>query len=138
MLTSQGFIWIAILIGVFIILIFRIGRFSGIKTNTRLYLTKKADGSADERKPAVRSVDRISPEAAESMSFSGGETGRTKSLNVMFVFDGVTYDAYEVLGVPAGANRRMVDEAYHALLAQASSSASNRDLIEAAYKALIA
>lgn len=137
MLTSQGFIWIAILIGIFIILIFRIGRFSGIKTNTRLHLTKKTETeSASERKPVVR-AERISPEAAESMSFSGGETGRTKSLNVMFIFEGVAYDAYEVLGIPAGANRRMVEEAYRLLLTQAShGDDSNRVLIEAAYKAL--
>ena len=45
-----------------------------------------------------------------------------RQLNVFFNWNGHTWDAYEVLGLPAGAARHAVIEAFHAQRARSSDS----------------
>jgi len=60
---------------------------------------------------------------------------RPKVLNVMFNYNGHAWDAYEVLGVPAGANITMVTEAYHVALRR--SDKESVEFLETAYKAIL-
>lgn len=72
----------------------------------------------------------MSPEARAAQRLSGKE----KCLNILFNYNGHSWDAHEVLGIPAGASKAMVDEAYHREMARASES--GRDFIDSAYQAI--
>lgn len=83
----------------------------------------------------------ISPETHEAafeeqmgMHFKPDPLSQTKSLNVIFNYNGHSWDAFEVLGVPAGAKPAMVEEAYKKSL-QATDKSSH-DFIKTAYDAI--
>lgn len=61
---------------------------------------------------------------------------KEKSLNVMFNYNGHCWDAYEVLGVPAGANIKMVTEAYHDSIRRCEKESV--EFLETAYRAILA
>jgi hypothetical protein len=52
----------------------------------------------------------------------GSEAGM-KNLNVIFMFNGHTFDAYEVLGVPAGSQLEAVEKAYREMTTKSSGDA---------------
>lgn len=58
-----------------------------------------------------------------------------KSLNVHFVYNGHTWDAYEVLGVPAGSSLRTVTQNYQSSLKKADPQ--SRSFLDAAYQAIL-
>lgn len=58
-----------------------------------------------------------------------------KSLNVHFAYNGHTWDAYEVLGVPAGASLRTVTKQYQETLIKADPQ--SRPFLDAAYQAIL-
>lgn len=60
---------------------------------------------------------------------------KTKCLNVMFNYNGHSWDAYEVLGVPAGASLKLVTEAYQAAIRR--SDKESMEFLETAYKAIL-
>ncbi len=57
-----------------------------------------------------------------------------RPLNVVFNYNGHSWDAFEVLGVPAGSSYEKVIEAYHAALN--SVDATSRPFIHAAFQAI--
>ncbi len=59
----------------------------------------------------------------------------TKHLNVMFNYNGHSWDAYEVLGVPAGASIKLVTEAYQTAVRR--SDKHSIEFLETAYKAIL-
>lgn len=59
-----------------------------------------------------------------------------KVLNVMFIYNGHSWDAYEVLGVPAGASIHIVTEAYQSALKRCAGPDSVQ-FLETAYKAIL-
>jgi hypothetical protein len=59
-----------------------------------------------------------------------------RPLNVMFNYNGETWDAYEVLGLPAGSSLEKADEAFTAACAKVDPS--SRGFIEAAHRAVVA
>lgn len=61
---------------------------------------------------------------------------KMKSLNVMFIYNGHSWDAYEVLGVPAGASIPIVTEAYQTALRRCTG-AESAEFLETAYKAIL-
>lgn len=63
------------------------------------------------------------------------EKEKTKSLNVIFNYNGYSWDAFEVLGLPAGSSREKVEEAYRASVK--SVEPESRVFIETAYKAIL-
>lgn len=73
---------------------------------------------------ALRSATR--PEAVEK---------KAKNLNVMFNYNGHSWDAYEVLGVPAGASIKTVTEAFQTALRR--SDKDSMEFLETAYKAIV-
>ena len=50
------------------------------------------------------------------------QPSETRQLNVFFNWNGHTWDAYEVLGLPAGAGRESVVQAFHACRAKSPDS----------------
>ncbi|HWU42956.1 MAG TPA: hypothetical protein VN132_05940 [Bdellovibrio sp.] len=60
---------------------------------------------------------------------------KTKSLNVIFNYNGHSWDAYEVLGVPAGASIPTVTEAYQTALRRCDKTSV--EFLETAYKAIL-
>lgn len=60
---------------------------------------------------------------------------KPKNLNVMFMYNSHTWDAYEVLGVPAGSSIKAVTEAYES--AVKNSNQSSAEFLETAYKAIL-
>lgn len=60
---------------------------------------------------------------------------RPKMVNVMFNYNGHSWDAYEVLGVPAGANMTLVAQAYQDAVAR--SDKNSVEFLETAYQAII-
>ena len=59
-----------------------------------------------------------------------------RPLNVVFQFNGETWDAYEVLGLPAGSSLEMVRAAYRE--ATEAVDQSSRPFVDAAYFAITA
>lgn len=55
-------------------------------------------------------------------------SGRAKELNVVFNHNGESWDAYEVLGLPAGSSLEEVEKAF--------KNSAQTDLMKAAYKAI--
>ena len=93
-------------------------------------------GSLEQKQPAAahpasaaryRRQDPVHPDLANRP--------RPKILNVMFNYNGHSWDAYEVLGVPAGANIAMVTEAYHTAVRR--SDKESIEFLETAYKAIL-
>lgn len=58
-----------------------------------------------------------------------------KSLNVPFLYNGHDWDAYQVLGIPAGASLPLVTKRYQDLLKD--SVGGQREFYEAAYAAIL-
>lgn len=58
-----------------------------------------------------------------------------KNLNVMFNYNGHSWDAYEVLGVPAGASIKLVTEAYQKALRRCDKESV--EFLETAYNAIL-
>lgn len=116
-MSSQEVLWINIGIGVFIALIF-LARRSRQREPSRLRLG--STGQSGERgvvksrsstKTGARR-EMVSPEAVDEASAQV----RVKNLNVVFNYNGHSWDADEVLGLPAGAPMAMVNEAYQKAL----------------------
>lgn len=57
-----------------------------------------------------------------------------KTLNTLFNYNGHTWDAYEVLGLPAGSPQHKIDEAYKLSISQLQGN--SRDFLDAAYQAI--
>ena len=83
-----------------------------------------------EQKPPVTPIT-----ATISYRPRNANVERTKNLNVMFNYNGHSWDAYEVLGVPAGANIKLVTEAYQTAVRR--SERDSLDFLETAYLAIL-
>lgn len=59
-----------------------------------------------------------------------------KQLNILFNYNGHTWDAYEVLGVPAGAGLVEVTKAYQQMLT--SAAPESHEFLETAFKTILA
>lgn len=71
----------------------------------------------------------------DDQSVSSGEDSRgSKSLNIFFNYNGHSFDAYEVLGVPAGSTLDEIKEAYQKSLS--SHDESSKPFYKAAYEAI--
>jgi len=61
---------------------------------------------------------------------------KPKELNILFNYNGHTWDAYEVLGVPAGASMPTVTKAYYEAISRCEKSSI--DFLETAYRSILA
>lgn len=131
-MTSQDVFWINAAIGIAFVAIFMYRKAPRGPTRLKLRAGMTSPGESDpnERGLVRQKYDAISIEALAAQSLHP----REKTLNVLFNYNGHTWDAFEVLGLPAGAPARMVEEAYQVALRKASPE--GRDFIRSAYDAI--
>ncbi len=65
---------------------------------------------------------------------AGLDFGGEEELNILFNYNGHLWDAFEVLGVPAGSGLEMIERAYEQSVN--SMDPSSRELIDLAYQAI--
>lgn len=122
-MSSQAFLWTNIGIALIVVLLFLIGRKS-VTSPSKLNLKKgSAPSSKSQGKAPVHYQSKNTDPVDANM----------KSLNVMFMYNGHNFDAYEVLGVPAGARMEMVQAAFDKAIAL---HGSDREFLEAALGAI--
>jgi hypothetical protein len=119
-MNSQGFLTIVVISTVLFVFWYWKGWGAASKGPTQLNLR------AGDSEPLVIPPERL-------IATSGG--GRTKSLNVIFNYNGHSWDAYEVLGVPAGSGIKDVTAAYQAALRK--NKKESHVFLETAYKAIL-
>ncbi len=69
-------------------------------------------------------------------SYEDSALKSAKKLNVLFLYNGHDWDAYAVLGVPAGANLSLVTERYQQLVKD-SQDKGQIEFYQAAYNAIL-
>lgn len=87
-------------------------------------IEKPAEKLYSPQLPLRRSLQLVRQKPAE-----------VKNLNVMFNYNGHSWDAYEVLGVPAGASLPIVTEAYQRAIKRCEKESI--EFLETAYKAIL-
>lgn len=126
-MSSQAFFWLNVSCGLLLILLFLFGR-KGLPAPSKLNLRR---GSKGHGKGAN------SPQVYTRSEFSDSENGSSdpvlKNLNVIFMFNGHTFDAFEVLGAPAGASYETAEKFFNQSLARKSS---DREFLAAALSAI--
>ncbi len=138
-MSSQEVFWIAAVIGALFCAIFAMR--SSQKEPTRLRLgggssePSKADGKAvvpASRQPVSKGArgERISDATVDA---AAGEA-RIRSVNVIFNYNGHSWDAFEVLGCPAGAPLPMVKQAFDQALR--TTDPASHEFLRAAYQAI--
>jgi hypothetical protein len=129
-MSSQSFLWINVGLAVAMAALFLLGRVR-MRPPARLHLRRGEVPPGFSSGNRLSSGDRLSAEAQHISS-----EGNLKNLNVIFIYNGHTWDAHEVLGVPAGARFDDVHLAYRKALEKADLE--SRSFIEAAYLAITA
>lgn len=131
MLSSQSFLWINLGFALALAGLFLVGRVR-IREPSRLRLYRQSGQSSNElgtKRQGSPSTGGLRPTSNET-SFG------VKDLNVIFIYNGHSFDAHEVLGVPAGASLERVREAYFVSLQ--NSSPESREFIELAFRSICA
>ena len=64
-----------------------------------------------------------------------GEVHAERSLNVMFMYNGHNFDAFEVLGLPAGSSMEQVNQAYKKGI-ELTSDAAEQSLLQLAFESI--
>ena len=65
----------------------------------------------------------------------GGGLDGARDLSVVFQFNGHSFEAYEVLGLPAGSPKEEVDKAYKVALSQ--NDTESHEFLELAYNSIL-
>ena len=140
-MTSQGVFWMTVGIAAFIAALFLVRKKNRAPTKLNLRGASQAGSSlpvaqmsgvvgnapAAAKAPAV---EVLSPETRAAQSLSP----REKSLNAFFNYNGHMWDAYEILGLPAGAGPALVEQAYQKEFAKAKGEA--QEFIQLAYQTI--
>lgn len=142
-MNSQKLLYINIIIGVLFLLYFLFGR-PRPKEPTRLKLKNPdspEEGNSSAEKPA--GFVKISQKNQQSGEYNPQVTvlepedksSSQKELAIFFMYNGHDWEAHDVLGVPQGANLKVVTEKYQKLLAE--NNTQSYDFLEAAYQAIL-
>lgn len=112
----------------------------GGKTPTRLDMKAKDTAppliNPEPSLPAADGAREVGPVAASRKAVHPDLAGmRPKNLNVIFSYNSHTWDAYEVLGVPAGASIKTVTEAYQSQIRRCEKESI--EFFETAYNAIL-
>ena len=78
---------------------------------------------------------KLSQERGMSKSNSHSSGAEPRDLSVVFQFNGHSFEAYEVLGLPAGSARPDVDKAYKQAIAE--NEPESIEFINLAYKSIL-
>ena len=126
---SQELLWFTAALGLGFTILFLFGR-KGFMQPSRLKL-RRMNSSRAPVVPA-NSHERVFSRSYQDIL---QVDSTAKNLNVIFMFNGHSWDAHEVLGSPAGGNAKLVKEAYQKALA--SCDPASREFIEMAYLAIL-
>lgn len=85
--------------------------------------------------PPENPIATRSDNAARVIHPDWSAQARVKNLNVIFIYNGHSWDAYEVLGVPAGASLPLVTQAYNDALKRCDTTSV--EFFETAYRAIL-
>ncbi|GIL16289.1 MAG: hypothetical protein BroJett040_00400 [Oligoflexia bacterium] len=122
---SQAVFYFIIGLGGFFAFIFMYKSKSGIRAPSRLNLKAQKSPSSFGSLGAKMSLSTQS-EMSQGLQM--------KNLNVLFMYNGHSWDAYEVLGIPAGSGRSEIDRAYAQMIQKVGPDSKN--FIETAYRSL--
>lgn len=131
-MSSQQFFGISLIIGIIFVILFLYPRSkpspSRLKLGFRRHLPDlPGTGISPEAREAAE-------ENRKGMHFEASPNSTSKNLNVIFNYNGHSWDAFEVLGIPAGAKPSAVEEAYKKAIQ--STDKSSHDFIRTAYEAI--
>lgn len=121
-MNPQDFIFLNLGVALVIAVLFFRGRKQ--KSPTRLRFARSA-------RPSQPPVERPKTSVEEGEEES---ERRSVNLNVMFNYNGHSWDAYEVLGVPAGSSMPAVDKAFNESLK--TSRKESEEFLRAAYDSI--
>lgn len=91
--------------------------------------------SAPKAPPAPDPIDDVRARPPRRERTATATPRVEKALNVFFQWNGHSWDAYEVLGVPAGSSRESVQTAYNELLMRSGSDV--HEFYKAAYDSIM-
>lgn len=140
-MSSQEVFWIAAAIGALFSLIFMMK--SSQKEPTRLRLGGGAgkDAATDSRAPVPapprgsRNIRTPREHVSAATAEASASQAHIRSINVIFNYNGHSWDAFEVLGIPAGAPPKMVNEALERALR--STDPASHEFLRAAHQAIL-
>jgi hypothetical protein len=101
--NQQLFLYINIILVIVFAVLFWIGRRSALKNNPQFKMTLNLTPKKSNLNPSVKVI-------GETLGDLNAEN--IKSLNVIFVYNGHTWDAYEILGVKPGSSIAEIKEAF--------------------------
>lgn len=135
-MNSQLFLILNVaLAGIFVIW-FLMGRKSSESKGTTLDLSKgeKSEPNLFREQIAKRRQHKnYNPPLLEEDPHP--QQSSAKELNILFIYNGHSFDAYQVLGLPAGASLPVVTAKYQELIRY--SDKNNFEFLEAAYHAIL-
>lgn len=140
-MNSQHFLLLNIAILFFFVLWFLAGRRGNSKKPTQLQMKRGNEappGGVLQKTPdQTPGPGRYShPRYQKYLQDECLSAHQSKDLNILFNYNGHTWDAYEVLGVPAGANLVEVTQAYQQQLKTAEPE--SHEFLETAFKTILA
>lgn len=126
-MTSQEFFWTSAVVAVGLAAFFLYPRPQRAPSRLRLL---RGQSLKNQPVPMRPRPEVLSEETLRAM----GDEPDVKILNVMFNYNGHSWDAHEVLGVPPGAAFEMVRTAFEKSMR--ASDPSSHDFIRTAYQAI--
>ncbi|MBX2987126.1 MAG: hypothetical protein KF802_04440 [Bdellovibrionaceae bacterium] len=134
-MNSQLFFLLNLVAGLAFVVWFLSSRRGGGSRPTRLNL-KERDGDAPlSETPPPAEKPAAPPSRDAGLEEREARVRRAKNLNVLFLYNGHDWDAYAVLGLPAGASLPLVTERYQQLIRHADKG--ELEFYEAAYQAIL-
>ncbi|MBX3041077.1 MAG: hypothetical protein KF789_10265 [Bdellovibrionaceae bacterium] len=138
-MNSQLFFILNLVVGGLFLVWFLSARKGGGRGPTQLRLKDQAQreprGTPSASTTSTTPVKADSDKRTPALEPVEPEKRTEKSLNVLFLYNGHDWDAYAVLGVPAGASLPLVTEKYQELLRNADEGQT--EFYGAAYKAIL-
>lgn len=133
-MDSQLFLYLNLALAVFFLGWFWTARKNRGMTPTRLRL-RTSSREMGTSKSQIPTTSRYSNPLPKNSFSEDSVVRKAKNLNILFLYNGHDWDAYEVLGVPAGASLPLVTEKYQKLVKEADQG--QLEFYQAAYQAIL-
>lgn len=131
-ISQDQFIIALVILGILFLWLF-LRRFEVERLKPSKLDLQKSKNKASESKELVKaSFQVVDPITREQRRQS---QGKARDLNARFIYNGHTFDAYEVLGLPAGASKEKIKEAFQKTKSELGVG-NSPDLVDLAFKVL--
>ena len=139
-MDSQLFFFINMGVAAFFLIWFWLGRKNSGNAPTQLRLRNQETPirpQSSSSAPGTGSAFSAKKSPLSSPNLTSDEVAvqKAKNLNILFLYNGHDWDAYQVLGLPAGASLPLVTERYQQLIKQADQG--QLSFYDAAYQAIL-